>query len=186
MGNPGLSTEVKMGIPALIGALLWWYRRAFGKPTWMEAGTPVYFALAWLITQLGNGFFPCGWPAGAVQAVDGHPGDLNAAHGGVFQVALSPGAVDQSRLYQDKRHHYSGLGGYLPDPGGDGPGRTLYPGPVLPVDGGPPPAAHTCGHLHLLVPKVVPRLRRLEKELKAKWGTANNLTKIYVKTNITS
>lgn len=45
-----------MGIPLLAGALVWGYRNAFGKPTWMEAGTPAYFALAWLITLFDNGF----------------------------------------------------------------------------------------------------------------------------------
>lgn len=55
--NHSLSTLVKLGIPLLLGALLWGYRRTFGRPTWMETGTPVYFALAGLVTLLGNGFF---------------------------------------------------------------------------------------------------------------------------------
>lgn len=58
MNNTGLSNSIKIGIPLLLGALLWGYRKAFGKPTWMEIGTPVYFALAGLITLSGCGFFP--------------------------------------------------------------------------------------------------------------------------------
>lgn len=46
-----------MGIPLLLGVLLWGYRRGYGRPTWMETGTMLYFALAGLLTVLGSGFF---------------------------------------------------------------------------------------------------------------------------------
>ncbi|MHB8918232.1 MAG: hypothetical protein ACYC4H_09435 [Desulfocucumaceae bacterium] len=58
MGNPDLSMNFKMGIPLLAAAMVWLYRSAFARPTWMETGTPIYFTAAWLITQTGNGFFP--------------------------------------------------------------------------------------------------------------------------------
>lgn len=58
MGSSSLGAPVKMGIPLLFGALLWAYRRAFGRPTWMESGTLVYFAIAWLMARAGNGFIP--------------------------------------------------------------------------------------------------------------------------------
>ncbi len=57
MDIPGLGLWVSLGVPLLLGALIWGYRRLFARPTWMETGTPVYFALAGLATFLGNRFF---------------------------------------------------------------------------------------------------------------------------------
>lgn len=54
---PALSPGMKIGIPLLLSSALWSYRRAFGRPTWMESGTPLYFALAWLVTLSDYGFF---------------------------------------------------------------------------------------------------------------------------------
>jgi len=54
---PALSPGIKLGIPLLLSSVLWAYRRAFGSPTWMDSGTPLYFALAWLVTLSGYGFF---------------------------------------------------------------------------------------------------------------------------------
>jgi putative sterol carrier protein len=53
----GLSAWVSIGLPLLLALLLWGYRRVFGRPTWMEAGGPVYFAVAGLVTLLGSDFF---------------------------------------------------------------------------------------------------------------------------------
>ncbi|MBI4832805.1 MAG: NAD(P)H-dependent oxidoreductase [Candidatus Lindowbacteria bacterium] len=53
----GLSLWVSIGIPLLLGLLLWGYRRAFGRPTWMETGGPIYFAVAGLVTLFGSDFF---------------------------------------------------------------------------------------------------------------------------------
>ncbi|MCX8066935.1 MAG: SCP2 sterol-binding domain-containing protein, partial [Anaerolineae bacterium] len=57
MDIPGLSPWVSLGIPLLVGTLIWGYRRLFARPTWMETGTPLYFALAGLATFLGSPFF---------------------------------------------------------------------------------------------------------------------------------
>ena len=57
MDIPGLSPWVSLGVPLLLGALIWGYRRLFARPTWMEMGTPLYFALAGLATLLGSRFF---------------------------------------------------------------------------------------------------------------------------------
>lgn len=57
MGNPGLGTNAKMGIPLLAAAMVWGYRKTFAGPTWMETGTLVYFAMAWLITLIDGVFF---------------------------------------------------------------------------------------------------------------------------------
>jgi len=54
---PNTSPWLSLGVPLLLGAWLWGYRRIFARPTWMERGTPLYFALAGLVTLLGNGFF---------------------------------------------------------------------------------------------------------------------------------
>lgn len=53
----GLSSWVSIGIPLLVGLLLLGYRRAFGRPTWMEMGGPMYFALAGVVTLFGSDFF---------------------------------------------------------------------------------------------------------------------------------
>ncbi len=57
MDIPGLSPWISLGMPLLLGALIWGYRRRFARPTWMETGTPLYFALAGLATLLGSRFF---------------------------------------------------------------------------------------------------------------------------------
>ena len=54
---PGIGPWVSLGVPFLLGALIWGYRRRFARPTWMETGTPLYFALAGLATLLGSRFF---------------------------------------------------------------------------------------------------------------------------------
>lgn len=54
---PGVSPWVSLGVPFLLGALIWGYRRLFARPTWMETGTPLYFALAGLAALLGSRFF---------------------------------------------------------------------------------------------------------------------------------
>ncbi len=54
---PGVGPGVSLGVPLLLGALIWGYRRLFARPTWMETGTPLYFALAGLATLLGSRFF---------------------------------------------------------------------------------------------------------------------------------
>lgn len=57
MDIPGMSAWVSLGVPLLLGVLLWGYRRLFSRPTWMETGAPLYFALAGLATLLGSRFF---------------------------------------------------------------------------------------------------------------------------------
>jgi len=57
MDIPGVGPWVSLGVPFLLGALIWGYRRRFARPTWMETGTPLYFALAGLATLLGSRFF---------------------------------------------------------------------------------------------------------------------------------
>ncbi len=57
MGVPGLGPGVSLGVPFLLGVLIWGYRCLFARPTWMETGTPLYFALAGLATLLGSDFF---------------------------------------------------------------------------------------------------------------------------------
>lgn len=54
---PGVGPWVSLGVPFLLGALIGGYRMRFARPTWMEAGTPIYFALAGLATLLGSRFF---------------------------------------------------------------------------------------------------------------------------------
>jgi multimeric flavodoxin WrbA len=54
---PGIGPWISLGVPFLLGALIWGYRRRFARPTWMETGTPLYFALAGLATLLGSRFF---------------------------------------------------------------------------------------------------------------------------------
>jgi hypothetical protein len=54
---PGIGPWISLGVPFLLGALIWGYRRLFARPTWMETGTPLYFALAGLATLLGSRFF---------------------------------------------------------------------------------------------------------------------------------
>lgn len=53
---PDLSLSVKIGVPFLMAALLWGYRRAFAEPTLMETCTPIYFGLAGLAALLDVGF----------------------------------------------------------------------------------------------------------------------------------
>jgi|GEM_PF-43743 len=57
MDIPGVGPWVSLGVPFLLGLLIWGYRRLFARPTWMETGTPLYFALAGLATLLGSRFF---------------------------------------------------------------------------------------------------------------------------------
>ena len=57
MDIPGVGPWVSLGVPFLLGLLIWGYRRRFARPTWMETGTPLYFALAGLATLLGSRFF---------------------------------------------------------------------------------------------------------------------------------
>lgn len=57
MDIPGVGPRVSLGVPFLLGVLIWGYRRLFVRPTWMETGTPMYFALAGLATLLGSRFF---------------------------------------------------------------------------------------------------------------------------------
>lgn len=57
MDIPGADPWFSLGVPFLLGALIWGYRRLFARPTWMETGTPLYFALAGLATLLGSRFF---------------------------------------------------------------------------------------------------------------------------------
>ncbi len=57
MDIPGAGPWVSLGVPFLLGLLIWGYRRLFARPTWMETGTPLYFALAGLATLLGSRFF---------------------------------------------------------------------------------------------------------------------------------
>lgn len=54
---PDLSPWVSIGIPLLLGALLWGYRRSYGWSVWIETGAPVYFTVAGLVTLLGSDFF---------------------------------------------------------------------------------------------------------------------------------
>ncbi len=53
----GVGPWGSLGVPFLLGALIWGYRCRFARPTWMETGTPFYFALAGLATLLGSDFF---------------------------------------------------------------------------------------------------------------------------------
>ncbi|MBC7226126.1 MAG: NAD(P)H-dependent oxidoreductase [Thermoflexales bacterium] len=57
MDIPDVGPWVSLGGPLLLGALIWGYRQLFARPTWMETGTPLYFALAGLATLLGSRFF---------------------------------------------------------------------------------------------------------------------------------
>ena len=54
---PGVPVWVSLGLPFVLGAALWLYRRLFARPTWFETGTPVYFGLAWLASLMGLEFF---------------------------------------------------------------------------------------------------------------------------------
>ncbi|WP_170291505.1 NAD(P)H-dependent oxidoreductase [Heliobacterium mobile] len=51
---PALSNLVQMGIPLLLGVLLWGYRKAYSKPSWMETVSPVFFALSWVFLITGS------------------------------------------------------------------------------------------------------------------------------------
>ena len=55
--SPDLSAGVKIGIPLVLGVLLWAYRRAYNSSVWIETGAPIYFAVAGLVTLLGSNFF---------------------------------------------------------------------------------------------------------------------------------
>ncbi|MHB8158485.1 MAG: hypothetical protein ACYDEQ_14035 [Desulfocucumaceae bacterium] len=57
VGSHSMGDLVKTGIPLLLAALLWGYRRAFARPTWMETGTLVYLAAAGVITHIDSGFY---------------------------------------------------------------------------------------------------------------------------------
>ncbi|HUW66174.1 MAG TPA: hypothetical protein VMW83_16045 [Spirochaetia bacterium] len=52
-----LPLRAVFGLPLLLAALLWGYRRIFDRPTLMETGTLAYFLVAFLTTLGGNGFF---------------------------------------------------------------------------------------------------------------------------------
>jgi len=51
-----LNIVTSLGISFLIGMLIWVYRRLFEKPTWMETGTFIYFAVCWIMVSFGNEF----------------------------------------------------------------------------------------------------------------------------------
>jgi len=58
MGSiPGIGPLVYLGVPLVLGLALLGYRAVCARPTWMEMGTPVYFALAGLVTALNGGLF---------------------------------------------------------------------------------------------------------------------------------
>ncbi|WP_205006395.1 hypothetical protein, partial [Escherichia coli] len=52
-----LNLVISLGLSLLTGMLIWVYRCVFEKPTWMETGTFVYFAVCLLMALLGNSFF---------------------------------------------------------------------------------------------------------------------------------
>lgn len=54
---PGVSPRVSVGLPFLLALLIAIYRRLFGKPTWMEWGGLGFFALAGIMTLIGNSTF---------------------------------------------------------------------------------------------------------------------------------
>jgi putative sterol carrier protein len=54
---PDLGAGVKIGIPLMLGVLLWGYRRVYNSSVWIETGAPIYFAVAGLVTLLGSNFF---------------------------------------------------------------------------------------------------------------------------------
>lgn len=54
---PALNLPVKLGVPFLLAALVWGYRRAFAGATLMETATPLYFALAAVLSLPGSSFF---------------------------------------------------------------------------------------------------------------------------------
>jgi putative sterol carrier protein len=53
----GLGAIWSIGLPLVLGAGLWLYRRAFIKPTWLDAGGPLFFAAAGIISLLAPGFW---------------------------------------------------------------------------------------------------------------------------------
>jgi putative sterol carrier protein/uncharacterized membrane protein len=55
--SPDLSAGVKIGIPLVLGVLLWAYRRAYSSSVWIETGAPIYFTVAGVVTLLGSNFF---------------------------------------------------------------------------------------------------------------------------------
>ncbi|MEW6172877.1 MAG: hypothetical protein AB1510_07375 [Bacillota bacterium] len=57
MSVPTLSPRLTIGLPLALALLLWGYRRVYGRPTWMESGTALYFALAGIFMVSGSGFF---------------------------------------------------------------------------------------------------------------------------------
>jgi putative sterol carrier protein len=46
-----------VGVPLVLGVGLWLYRRAFIKPTWLDAGGPLFFTTAGIISLLAPGFW---------------------------------------------------------------------------------------------------------------------------------
>jgi putative sterol carrier protein/putative NADPH-quinone reductase len=54
---PILGAGVKIGIPFVLGVLLWAYRRVYSSSVWIETGAPIYFGIAGLVTLLGSNFF---------------------------------------------------------------------------------------------------------------------------------
>jgi putative sterol carrier protein len=53
----GLTALWSIGLPLVLGAGLWLYRRAFIKSTWLDAGGPLFFAAAGVISLLAPGFW---------------------------------------------------------------------------------------------------------------------------------
>lgn len=55
--TPGVGRWVSVGLPFLLVLFLVGYRRVFGKPTWMEWGGLGFFALAGILTLVGDSTF---------------------------------------------------------------------------------------------------------------------------------
>ncbi|MGB2983370.1 MAG: NAD(P)H-dependent oxidoreductase [Candidatus Bipolaricaulia bacterium] len=54
---PGVPSPVALGGPLLVGLLLLVYRTLYARPTWMEIGTPIWFAVAGGVTAFGSSAF---------------------------------------------------------------------------------------------------------------------------------
>jgi putative sterol carrier protein len=54
---PHISAWTSVGIPLILGIIVWAYRRTFGQDTWMDTGTPLYLGFLGFTTLLGIDFF---------------------------------------------------------------------------------------------------------------------------------
>jgi putative sterol carrier protein len=141
LAGVGLKAPWSIGLPLVLGAGLWLYRRAFIKPTWLDAGGPLFFAAAGVISLLAPDFW----------ALYGEVlGSLAMA--GIWMGTLAtdtPLTADYSRWNYPPEMARNPL--FL-----NHAGRHRLPRPRVPVARGSLPDPRAGFLVHQLVPKVVP------------------------------